>query len=174
VKPPPGAGILFANKAKSGFLSLTGSRYDSMVTRMVNKKLPPLPFTKQEFRVHVLAALGGHEDGAIQCKYCRKVCTLSEVSADHETPLSRDGSSGLDNLGYPCQNCNQAKGSLTPEEFKNLLYFLEKYIPLGRRDVLGRLAKANKLAAGARRNAMLLKGRAPKKQQPADDGMPEF
>ena len=64
MKRPAGVGALFANKAKSGFLSLTGSRYDSMQTRMEKKKLPPLPFTKEEFRAHILAALGGHDDGA--------------------------------------------------------------------------------------------------------------
>jgi HNH endonuclease len=155
----PGAGRLFAKDARSEFLRLTGSRYDSMAERIKKKKLPPLRFTKDDFRDYVLRAFGSHYDGVLQCRYCRKFCTLAEVSADHEMPLSRGGSSDVTNLGFPCQNCNQMKGSLTPGEFLKLIEFCETQIPLGRRDVYSRLAKANKLAAGARRVAMLLAGK---------------
>jgi hypothetical protein len=176
MRHPAGVGILFANKAKSGFLALTGSRYDSMVTRMAKKKLPPLPFTKAEFRAHVLAALGGFDDGAIQCRYCRGFFTLTDLAGDHAKPLSRGGSAGLDNLEYPCKACNDRKGSMTPDEFLALLEFLDTRIPLARIDVLKRLGQSVKLAAGARRAVMLAKGKqAPlKQQQPAGDGMPPF
>jgi hypothetical protein len=175
MRHPAGVGILFANKAKSGFLALTGSRYDSMVTRMAKKKLPPLPFTKEEFRAHVLAALGGHDDGAVNCRYCRGWFTLEDLAVDHSKPLSRGGSAGLDNLEYPCKPCNDRKGSMSPDEYLALLAFLET-IPLGRIDVLKRLEQSVKLAAGARRAVMLAKGKqAPlKQQQPAGDGMPPF
>ena len=175
MKHPAGVGILFANKAKSGFLSLTGSRYDSMVARMAKKKLPPLPFTKEEFRAHVLAALGGYDDGAVQCRYCRGFFTLQDLAVDHAKPLSRGGSLGLDNLEYPCKPCNDRKGSMSPDEFLALLAFLET-IPLARIDVLKRLEQSVKLAAGARRAVMLAKGKQapPKQQQPAGDGMPPF
>jgi hypothetical protein len=175
MRHPAGVGILFANKAKIGFLALTGSRYDSMVTRMAKKKLPPLPFTKEEFRAHVLAALGGHDDGAVNCRYCRGWFTLEDLAVDHSKPLSRGGSAGLDNLEYPCKPCNDRKGSMSPDEYLALLAFLET-IPLGRIDVLKRLEQSVKLAAGARRAVMLAKGKqAPlKQQQPAGDGMPPF
>lgn len=177
-KAPPGSGALFGTRGKGGFMEITGSRYGSMVERMKKKKLPPLRFSKEEFRAFVLEALNGHEDGAIQCEYCRKFCTLAETTPDHRIPLSRGGSSYLDNLGFPCMNCNQAKGSLTPEEFTKLLRFLETEIPLGRQDVLGRLAKAVKLAAGAARNRALMAkfgGKPPQKHEVKDDdGLPPF
>lgn len=175
MRHPAGVGILFANKAKSGFLSLTGSRYDSMVARIAKKKLPPLPFTKAEFRAHVLAALGGHDDGAVNCRYCRGWFTLEDLAVDHSKPLSRGGSAGLDNLEYPCKACNDRKGSMSPDEYLALLNFLET-VPLARIDVLKRLEQSVKLAAGARRAVMLAKGKQapPKQQQPAGDGMPPF
>ena len=171
---PVGTGALFGKQGHSEFLAVTGSRYDAMVARLQKKKLPPMGFTKEEFREFVLAALGGHEDGVIQCKYCHKVCTLKEVTPDHEIPLSRGGDSHWSNLGLPCQRCNQQKGSLTPDEFRKLLEFLERYIPLGRQDVLSRLEKAVKLAATVRRSIMLAnKDKAPAKRK-EDDGLPPF
>jgi hypothetical protein len=148
-----------------------------MVTRMAKKKFPPLPFTKEEFRAHVLAALGGYDDGAVQCRYCRGFFTLTDLAVDHAKPLSRGGSAGLDNLEYPCKSCNDRKGSMSPDEFLALLEFLDTRIPLARIDVLKRLGQSVKLAAGARRAAaMQAKGKqaTPTQQQPADDGMPAF
>jgi 5-methylcytosine-specific restriction endonuclease McrA len=173
---PAGIGALFENRAKSDFLRLTGSRYDAMKTRIErNKKQPPLPFTKDEFRAHVLNAMNGNQDGAVVCRYCNQVTTLAEMAVDHAYPLSRGGSAGLDNLEYPCKHCNDRKGSLSPDEYLALLAFLETKIPLGRIDVLKRLEQSIKLAAGARRAMMLVKGsKAPKKDQLADDGMPDF
>lgn len=165
---PTGIGALFANQAKSNFLSLTGSRYDSMRARIEKKKLPPLPFTKEQFRAHVLAALGGHDDGAIQCRYCRGYFTLTDLAVDHAKPLSRGGSPGLDNLEYPCKPCNDRKGSMSPDEFLALLAFLET-IPLARIDVLKRLEQSVKLAAGARRSIMLLKNAKPKEKKVQDE-----
>ncbi len=173
----PGAGALFPAQGHRGFMEITGARYDAMVVRVKKKKLPPLNFSKDQFRVLVLQKLGGHEDGAIQCPYCRKFCTLKEVTPDHEQPLSRGGSSGLDNLGFPCMQCNQQKGSLTPNEFFALLAFLEERIPLGRQDVLSRLANAVKLAAGAARNrALIAKFGKPGQpaQQPKDGELEPF
>ena len=44
---PIGTGQLFEETAKSAFLRLTGSRYDSMRQRLERKKNgPTLPFTK--------------------------------------------------------------------------------------------------------------------------------
>ena len=100
-----------------------------------------------------LAALGGKEDGFIQCRYCRGFFTFKDVAMDHERPLSRGGSQGLENIGYPCRTCNQAKGSMDPGEFLKLREFLEKEIPMARQDVLSRLSMSVQLAAGARGDA---------------------
>lgn len=128
-----------------------------MCDRLERKKLPPLNFSKVQFRSHLLSALGGKEDGFIQCRYCRGFFTVADVAVDHEMPLIRNGSSGLENIGYPCSACNQMKESMTPGEFLELLDFLEKRIPLARKSVLSRLQKAVALAAGARAD-MAIKG----------------
>lgn len=165
MKKRPGIGVLFAGNAKSDFLRISGQRYDGMRTRMEKKKLPPLQFTKEQFRAHILAVMGGNVDGALRCRYCRKFCALDEVAADHEMPLSRGGSSGLENLGFPCCACNARKGSMTPDEFLALLAFLDAYIPLARTDILKRLQQSIQLAAGARRNAVLIRDMREKKSK---------
>lgn len=149
----PGTGALFLKDARSEFISITGSRYRAMADRMKRKKLPELPFTLAEFREHLLLAMGGNCDGAIKCRYCSGYFTIGQIAADHAMPLSRGGSSGLENIEYPCAACNQIKGSMTPDEYIQLWWFLFERLPLARIDVLSRLQKANQLAAGARSNA---------------------
>ena len=61
----------------------------------------------------------------------------------------------MENIDYPDKACNDAKGSMTVDEYKALLTFLDTQHPLMRQDVLSRLKKANALAAGARRVQML-------------------
>ena len=152
---PIGVGALFGEDSHTIFMRITGSRYDGLCDRLEKKKLPPLTFSKVQFRSHVLAALGGKEDGAAKCRYCHFYFSISDLAVDHANPLSRGGSSGLDNLEFPCKRCNQIKGSLSPSEFLSLLYFLENEIPYGRKDVLSRLQKAVTLAAGARADAAI-------------------
>lgn len=156
MKPTVKAGTLF--DAHSTFLSITGQRFDAMMKRLEKKKLIDKlrPFTKDELRADVLTVFNGHEDGATQCRYCAGFFTLPEIAIDHAVPLSRGGALTLDNLDYPCSLCNAAKGSLTPTEFSKLVDFLEREIPLGRKDVLGRLAKAVSLAQGMRSNAPII------------------
>ena len=87
---------LFPSMAKTAFMKLTGGRYDAMKVRLAKKGLT-VPFTKQQLRVRVLARLGGY-DGAIQCCYCLKCCTLEDIDFDHQIPLVRGGSPCLDNI----------------------------------------------------------------------------
>ena len=150
-------GALFKAEARVDFLTITGRMYDHMRNRPVIKKAGGLPFTKEQLRQDVLGVLGGKKCGVVQCRYCSGFFVVSELAADHAVPLSRAGGFGLDNLDYPCRNCNQAKGSMTPDEFLKLLRFLEAEIPLARTDVLGRLAKAVSLAVAARRAQMRLR-----------------
>jgi hypothetical protein len=146
---PIGSGSLFEDRAHKQFYDVTRARYSSMSDRMKRKKLPPLPFTLEEFRQDVLSVMGGKEDGPIICRYCKRAFTINEVAVDHANPLSRGGSAGLDNLDYPCRPCNNRKGSMTMDEFTKLLAFLET-IPYARIDVLKRLEQSVALAAGAR------------------------
>ncbi|HEX5426584.1 MAG TPA: hypothetical protein VFW94_23755 [Candidatus Acidoferrales bacterium] len=140
-----GSGKLFPSKARTEFLALTHSRYNAMMKRLERKKLIDVgrpPFTKEEYRNHLLHAMGDRYDGFIQCRYCRGFFGVIDISADHEIPLIRRGSIGLDNIGYPCMRCNLRKGGMTPTEFLKMLGFLEREIPEARLDVLDRLEKA--------------------------------
>lgn len=144
-------GVLFKAEARVDFLTITGRKYDDMKNRPAIKKGGGLPFTKEQFRADVLGVLGGKKDGAVACRYCKGIFAVSELAADHFVPLSRGGEFGLGNVDYPCINCNRAKGSMLPDEFLKLIDFLERELPLARRDVLGRLSKAISLAVSARR-----------------------
>lgn len=157
MKRDRGSGLIFESEARRRFMALTGSRFDSLVKRLARKGIP-VPFTKEKFRAHVLNALGGAYDSFLKCRYCGGFFNVQDIAADHEIPLSRGGSAELWNIGYPCQGCNDRKGSLTPNEFLKLLAFLEAEIPLGRQDVLSRLSKATALAQGARSNAAVIQG----------------
>src|SRR5271166_1076125 len=159
MKPSIQAGVLFQGEAHRTFMQITAQRWDAMMVRLEKKKLidrKKPPFTKDELRADILDVFCGHEDGATFCRYCNGLFTLAEIAIDHATPLSRGGALTLDNLDFPCQLCNMAKGSLTPDEFLKLIHFLEQEIPLGRKDVLGRLAKAVSLAQGMRSNAVVI------------------
>ena len=134
-------------------MRLTGSRYDALGDRMERKKFPPQPFSKAQYRAHVLAALGGFEDGVAQCRYCGGYFTVKEVQCDHANPIERGGGIGLDNIEVTCGPCNQQKGECTPDEFLALLAFLQSRIPLARLNVLERLQSYSKLTAGLRSNA---------------------
>jgi HNH endonuclease len=157
-------GILFPSQAKTAFTVLTKRKYEDMAKRDVL----PLPFTMAQFRDHVLEALGWHHDGAIRCRYCGAHYTLEEVAADHAIPLSRGGSSDLNNLELVCMADNSRKGSMRPEEYDKLVHFLEREIPFARMDVLLRLQMHSKLIAGKRQAEMLARngGNFPKPKKP--------
>lgn len=150
-----GSGALFSDDSHKIFMTLTGSRYEAMDNRMEKKKLPPLPFSKAQFRSHILQLMGGKEDGFIRCRYCLAHFGIKDIAADHAMPLARGGSPGLDNLEYPCKPCNARKGTMNPSEFLALLAFLET-IPFARIDILKRLEISVQLAAGQRSTAAVV------------------
>jgi hypothetical protein len=144
-----GTGSLFPKSSHDLFMGVTRTRYSGMVERLKKKKLPSLPFTLDEFRADVLSVMGGNEDGAITCRYCKMAFALDGIAVDHAKPLSRGGDADLSNLDYPCRADNYRKGSMTMQEYGSLLAFLETQHPLMRQDVLSRLEKAVQLASGA-------------------------
>jgi len=156
MKPSIKAGTLFPKEAHKSWMEITGSRYRNMCERLKKKGLPAPVFNLYEFRQDILSVQGGNDDGPIQCRYCNRWFTLAQVDVDHGTPLGRGGSSGLDNLDYPCAQDNDRKGELTVAEYTALLGYLNTVHPLARQDVLSRLEKANKLAAAANRTRMLM------------------
>jgi hypothetical protein len=131
-----------------------------MMERLVKKKLivkEKPPFTCDQYREQLLAAMNGKEDGFVQCRYCRGFAGIKDISSDHAKPLDRGGSFGLDNLEFICKRCNAVKGKLNPEELVLLMEFLEKTIPLARMDILNRLEMSVQLVTGARSQAPIIK-----------------
>lgn len=51
------------------------------------------------------------------------------ATIDHKTPLSRGGTWKRHNLTCACRGCNQAKGSMTAEEFMALPAYLREHNP---------------------------------------------
>jgi len=50
------------------------------------------------------------------CQYCLKIMPAGELTLDHVIPRSRAGESAWENLVACCHQCNNRKGSRTPEE----------------------------------------------------------
>jgi 5-methylcytosine-specific restriction endonuclease McrA len=50
------------------------------------------------------------------CQYCGEMPGRQNLTVDHVVPRSRGGDHDWPNLVTACNNCNQKKGSLTPEE----------------------------------------------------------
>ena len=156
---PIGAGKLFVKDAHGTFMDLTQSRYDAMMTRLIRKKLivkDQPPFTCDQYRHHVLIALNGKEDGYAQCRYCHGYYSLKDLASDHARSLDEGGSVHLDNIEFPCKQCNLQKGKMNPGDFLEFLDFLEKKLPRARIDILARLAQSVQLAAGQRNVAPVI------------------
>lgn len=43
---------------------------------------------------------------------------MKDITLDHHVPVSKGGDNSLTNLRLAHSNCNQLKGCMTPEEFK--------------------------------------------------------
>jgi 5-methylcytosine-specific restriction endonuclease McrA len=61
--------------------------------------------------------LYGHTIGFV-CPYCLKQFPLSEATKDHIVPASRGGKTDSKNLVLSCAKCNNEKGALTAEEYR--------------------------------------------------------
>jgi 5-methylcytosine-specific restriction endonuclease McrA len=71
----------------------------------------------------VKSKTGGH------CYYCGEVLD-GEFDVDHMHPVSKGGTSHIDNLVPSCKGCNQSKHSLTIEgfrRFKTMAMAMEKH-----------------------------------------------
>lgn len=79
------------------------------------------------------------QPGSISCTYCKAVLTLHTISFDHLLPLSRGGASWVPNLGLCCTTCNKTKGSLTEEEYCQLLELMLLWPQEARDNVCRRL-----------------------------------
>jgi 5-methylcytosine-specific restriction endonuclease McrA len=53
---------------------------------------------------------------AYTCQYCAEAPGRTYLTVDHVLPRSRGGQHGWENLVTACKDCNQKKGSSTPDE----------------------------------------------------------
>lgn len=110
--------------------------YDSQVARHRKKlqksagrgiklEIPPdevLPYNFNQFFDWVWYKYGtkGH-----RCPWCGRPIDFLSMTFDHRIPLDKEGSLGLDNLEGICKPCQDLKGSQMPEEYTELLRFLD-------------------------------------------------
>lgn len=159
------------------FMDRTRSIYNAMVDRFGERKNEKgqvtragreIPFSLGEFRAKVETVAGTRGVDPWQCRYCGGWITIAEMACDHATPVSRGGGLELDNIDFPCADCNDRKGKLLPAEYKALYDALQAWPDAARRDVLGRLQMAIKLAAKQRWD-MAKKFKQSKPQQEATE-----
>jgi 5-methylcytosine-specific restriction endonuclease McrA len=64
------------------------------------------------------------------CQYCGDKFPTKELTLDHVVPATRGGPRSWENLVTSCQECNQRKGSRTPEEANMPLLRKPSKLPL--------------------------------------------
>jgi 5-methylcytosine-specific restriction endonuclease McrA len=79
------------------------------------------------------------------CPYCHGKITPATFSADHDRPVSRDGSWELWNVIGCCRRCNDVKGALTGEEFMALLALTTPWPSQVRQNLLARLRAGGRI-----------------------------
>lgn len=82
-----------------------------------------LPFSLQQFRDWAMKAVGL---GAVRCHYCPRAIDILSFEPDHFVPLDLGGGYGLDNLVPSCEDCNRLKDAMPPQDFIDLMVFLEE------------------------------------------------
>jgi len=90
-----------------------------------------VPFTLTDFRAWLIEQLGGTTEGMARCAYSGVPVTALDLRVDHDIPISRGGSLGLENLCVTTDSANREKGGLTGEEYRNLLSNLEGLLQQG-------------------------------------------
>jgi 5-methylcytosine-specific restriction endonuclease McrA len=65
------------------------------------------------------------EQYGTQCKYCDKILKTDIIVFDHIVPISKGGTSNIDNIQLLCRTSNGMKGSLTEDNFELLLEWLK-------------------------------------------------
>lgn len=75
------------------------------------------------------------------CKYCSKRLDVNTLVIDHIIPISKGGTSNIDNLQIICSTSNSMKGSLDESNFKMLLDWLDTAPEELKKDVSIRLSR---------------------------------
>jgi hypothetical protein len=84
------------------------------------------------------------------CAYCGCVLTASTFSLDHAVPISRRADFGISGLRVVCRQCQERKGSLAEDEYRQLLALIATWPPAAGVDVFRRLRAGAIRYAGTR------------------------
>ena len=76
-----------------------------------------IEFTKVEFQRWLWNTVGL---SAIPCYYCSTPVDILSLSLDHAIPRVAGGRFAIDNMRICCRKCNERKGQLTAEGFKDV------------------------------------------------------
>jgi 5-methylcytosine-specific restriction endonuclease McrA len=107
----------------------------------VRRPARELPFSLDEFRKWAMKHVGM---GMVRCHYCPRPIDVLTFEPDHYMPLELGGGLGLDNLVPCCEDCNRLKGAMPPNDFIELMQFLDTRI-----SAIGRADMTKRLRAGA-------------------------
>lgn len=76
-----------------------------------------------------------------KCKYCEKIIKIDTMVFDHIIPISKGGTSNIDNIQLICRTSNGMKGSLQEEHFHLLLDWLDTVPDELQKDIRIRLSR---------------------------------
>lgn len=77
-----------------------------------------------------------------KCTYCEVKLVPRNTSLDHDLPIQRKGKDSMSNYRFICFPCNRSKGTLTGEEYLNLVIVLNSLGKYTRNLILRKLRSA--------------------------------
>jgi 5-methylcytosine-specific restriction endonuclease McrA len=122
------------NKVTKKILKKIDSAKSSLVARS-KKYNVECNITTEELRTLVFQHYGK------KCKYCDKILKTDTMVFDHIVPISKGGSSNIENIQLICRTSNGMKGSLREDNFQLLLDWLETVPKELQDDIRIRLSK---------------------------------